>query len=73
MRRSLSLKREALTELTSTELGSVNGAAYELTHLGCNPTNGCGHGPSFDEACPTLPLYDCIKIDIYRPATLTCR
>jgi hypothetical protein len=57
--RTLSLKRESLTELTTNELVSVNGGQQELTHLGCNPTNECGHGPSFDERCPTLPINVC--------------
>ena len=63
--RSLALKREALTDLTPNELGVVVGGQEELTHLGCNPTNECGHGPSFDERCPTLPVNDC-------PSLLQC-
>ena len=61
MRKSLSLKREALAELSPSELGSVAGGAYELTHLSCNLTDGCGHGPSFDQACPTLPVNYCLR------------
>ena len=61
MRRSLSLKREALTELSSTELVSVAGGAYALTHLSCNVTDRCTHGASFDYDCPTLPVNDCIE------------
>lgn len=57
--RTLSLKREALTELTGEELADVNGGQL-LTHITCNPTHECGHGPSFDENCPTLPVYQCI-------------
>ena len=63
--RTLALKRETLTELSTAELVHVAGG-YELTHLACNPTNECGHGPSFDVRCPTLPVNDCIR----RPASL---
>jgi hypothetical protein len=59
--RTLSLKRETLSTLTTDELLLVAGGQQELTHLGCNPTNECGHGPSFDEPCPTLPLNDCLS------------
>ena len=57
--RSLSLKREALTELSTVELVAVAGGAQEISHL-CNPTDECGHGPSFDVRCPTLPVNYCI-------------
>ena len=56
--RTLSLKREALAELSATELVSVAGGQQELTHLGCDLTDGCGHGITFDY-CPTFPLRDC--------------
>jgi hypothetical protein len=59
--RTLSLKRETLSTLTTDELLAVAGGQQELTHLGCNPTNECGHGPSFDERCPTLPVQDCLS------------
>ena len=65
--RKLSLKRESLAELTSVELVNVAGGAQEISHL-CNPTDRCGHGPSFDERCPTLPLYYCFKVA--EPASL---
>ena len=69
MRKSLSLKREALAELSSTELVSVAGG-YALTHLTCTVTDRCGHGPSFDAQCPTLPINEC-KIYI-QANTLDC-
>jgi natural product precursor len=53
--RSLSLKRETLTELTSTEMLAVNGG----THVGCGTTSVVTH-PSFD-ACPTVPVNDCLS------------
>ena len=69
MRKSLSLKREALAELSSADLVSVAGGQQQLlTHLTCNPTDGCGHGPSFDQNCPTLPINYCIRYDL--PASL---
>ena len=59
--RALTLKREALAELTSVDLVSVAGAQQQLlTHLTCNPTDGCGHGPSFDQDCPTVPVNYCL-------------
>lgn len=61
MRRSLSLKRETLSALTTEELVSVNGGQQELTHVSCNPTNACTHGPSFDQQCPTTPVNYCIS------------
>jgi hypothetical protein len=45
-RRALTLRREALTALTSGELADVAGASLP-------------HGASLDESCPTLPAYDC--------------
>ena len=60
MRKSLSLKREALAELSSSDLVSVAGGQQQLlTHLSCNLTDGCGHGVSFDY-CPTVPVNYCI-------------
>ena len=67
--RSLSLKREALTDLTPYELGIVVAGQEELTHLGCNPTDECGHGRSFDEPCPTFPVNPCLSLD--RPCIQT--
>ena len=55
--RSLSLKRETLTELTGAELAGVAGGS----HL-CPVTDACLH-PSFDEPCPTLPVFTCIAIE----------
>ena len=57
--RKLVLKREALTELATSELGSVVGG----THVGCPLTHlsldvGC---PTLDVACPTNPVMDCIN------------
>ena len=64
MRKSLSLKRETLSPLTSNELVSVAGGQQQLlTHLTCNPTDGCGHGPSFDERCPTFPVNPCLSLN----------
>jgi hypothetical protein len=50
MRRSLSLQRETLADLTSDELGSVAGGSHA-----CAVT----HGPSIDETCFSLPVTDC--------------
>ena len=61
MRKSLHLKRESLTALSADELGAVAGGAYELTHLACNATDDCGHGRSFDEPCPTIPVNPCLS------------
>jgi hypothetical protein len=58
--RSLSLKREALSDLSANELVAVVGGQEELTHLGCNLTDACGHGISFDY-CPTIPVNICIR------------
>ena len=60
--RTLSLKREELAELTSAELVAVVAGQQELTHLGCNLTDECTHGPSFDERCPTTPVNFCLSI-----------
>ena len=59
--RTLSLKREALADLTPNELGLVAAGQQALTHLGCGATDGCTHGPTFDQACPTLPLNPCLS------------
>lgn len=40
MRRTLSLKREALTELTPAELAGVAGAGYDASGLTC-PVKDC--------------------------------
>ncbi len=58
MKRRLILKREALSELTAPELGSVAGG----THLACTATDGCGHTASFDQPCPTVPVNLCLTI-----------
>jgi hypothetical protein len=54
MRRSLSLKRETLADLTPGELAGIQGGS----HVDCTVT----HGASFDESCPTptLPVNFCI-------------
>ncbi len=53
--RTLSLKRETLSELSTTEMLAVNGG----THVGCGTTGVVTHA-SFD-ACPTVPLNDCLS------------
>ena len=53
--RTLALKRETLTELTTAELSGVAAGS----HL-CAVTDACTH-PSIDETCPPLPVYDCIS------------
>ena len=55
MRRSLSLKRETLAELTGAELAGVAAGS----HL-CPVTDACLHA-SLDAPCPTLPLFVCIN------------
>jgi hypothetical protein len=52
MRRSLSLKRETLSVLGDDELSGIAGGS----HIDC----GITHGPSCDEACPTLPVNPCL-------------
>jgi hypothetical protein len=49
MRRSLTLKRETLTELPTTALANVAGAAER-------PTDPCSV-----QECPTLPLGPCLS------------
>ena len=61
--RSLSLKRESLADLTTSELGVVAGGQQELTHLACNVTDYCTHTRSFDEPCPTVPVNPCLSLD----------
>lgn len=53
MRRSLSLKRESLAALTTDEMTGVAGGSH-----GCT----VGHGPSFDQACPTTPVNFCVDL-----------
>lgn len=65
--RNLWLRREVLTELSTTELDRVVGGTHLCTIL-CNFTGPCTHvGPSID-ACPTLPLDQCVAVK----ATFTC-
>ena len=56
--RTLSLKRETLSELTPAEMTAVNGG----THVGCTTTAVLTHA-SFD-SCPTIPFDDCFAIDL---------
>ena len=60
-KRTLGLKREALSELSAGELGAVVGG----THYQCAATDGCTHGQSFDVACPvpTNPIAPCLSLD----------
>ena len=52
--RTLNLRRETLTELTTAELGSVVGASglpCDLTEY-CIPTQGCtGYYPTIERPC----------------------
>lgn len=57
MRRSLSLKRETLSPLTSDELSAVAGGSHLCL------TDNVTHGPSIDESCNTLPVYQCLSIN----------
>lgn len=54
----LSLKRDALTALTTDEMSSVNAGSHACT---------VGHGPSIDEPCPTptLPVAICVADTTY--------
>ncbi len=61
--RTLSLKRETLTELTPADMTAVAGA----THAGCGTTGQVTHA-SFDH-CPTLPVNECPVFDI---GSLSC-
>ena len=59
MKRSLNLRRETLSELTTDELNVVVGA----THAGCGATNNCTHETI--DVCgpiPTLPVRDCLTL-----------
>ncbi|HEU0130738.1 MAG TPA: hypothetical protein VFQ85_07080 [Mycobacteriales bacterium] len=49
MKRTLSLKRETLAELTGPELESVAGALLS--------------GPSLDRSCPTVPVFNCASVN----------
>ena len=60
--KKLSLRREPLAELASHELTAV-AAGQALTHATCGLTDGCTHGPSFDERCPTTPINRCLSLD----------
>jgi hypothetical protein len=52
MTRKLTLRRESLTELTATELGSVVGGQVTLV---CLPTHQCtGYYPSINAPCTTV-------------------
>ena len=72
MRKHLSLKREALAELSTADLVAVAGGQQELTHLTCGtctslvPSDNC-----FSlEQCRTLPVNDCITLVM--PGSLGC-
>ena len=73
MRKSLSLKREALAELTSADLVAVAAGQQQLlTHATCTtctqlvPSDNC-----FSlEQCRTLPVNDCISLVL--PGSLPC-
>ncbi len=54
MRRSLVLKRETLSELSAGELAGVAGGSHLCV------TDFCGHGASFDDPCPTIPINVCL-------------
>jgi hypothetical protein len=53
--RTLSLKRETLTELTPTEMNAVAGGS----HL-CAATDNCTH-VSVDVQCPSNPVTNCLS------------
>ena len=61
--RKLTLKRESLSDLTSSELGAVAGGAEELTHVTCGLC--LTQAPTYD-VCPTVPINDCVAIAIRR-------
>ena len=73
LNRKLSLKRESLAELSTTDLVSVAGAQQALlTHATCGTcgvTDACTHGPSLDY-CPTVPVNDCLSVVAVK--TLNC-
>ena len=56
--RSLALKRETLSELTTTEMAGFAGGSHACVTEGC--TNPVTHGTTFD-VCPTLPINDCLS------------
>ena len=57
--RTLTLKRETLTQLTTDEMATVAGGSHV-----CGVTDACTdgvtHGPSIDVNCPTLPINPCL-------------
>lgn len=59
MKRSLSLKREALSALAGDELGFVGGQQI-VTNVTCGT---CGTLDYSIRACRTLPVYDCFSLD----------
>ena len=64
MRKSLSLKREALAALTTNELAVVAGGQQELTHLTCGTCTSIIPDVTYTcfsvDVCRTLPVNDCI-------------
>jgi hypothetical protein len=54
--RRLTLRRESLAPLTGYELGAVAGGSHT-----CPLSDTCTHGPSLDEACPTVPVVVCAR------------
>ena len=64
--RSLSLKREILTELTPAEMTAIAGG----THAGCGTTGAVTHA-SFD-SCPTIPFNECFAIDTSAVSKMVC-
>ena len=65
--RKLSLKRESLSDLTSSELGAVAGGQQELTHETCGLC--LTQVWSYDN-CPTTPINDCVYPVIAMPRTI---
>ncbi len=67
--RTLSLKRETLTELTSVEMLAVNGG----THVGCGTTGQVTHASV--DSCPTIPIGPCLTPVIDPPdlSRLICK
>ena len=59
MKRTLSLKREQLTELTPGELAGVTGAAYDASGLTC-PVKDCLVGLSDAISCLDSCAITCI-------------
>lgn len=58
MKRSLSLKRESLSDLSGDDLGNVGGGQL-LTHLSCGT---CGTYEYSLRECRTLPVYQCFSL-----------